>query len=98
MDRTFVRQHFNRIEVSNICNKHYFGVKTTFETFGPLLRNLSFNLYVILVMFFLNAVMEAKMMIEHISPVLAEVALMCEIRLAGNYIMHGLRELSSNPA
>ncbi|KAI1287182.1 hypothetical protein F5Y03DRAFT_405643 [Xylaria venustula] len=97
LDKTLTGRHFDRIEVSNICDTHYLGIETSLETFGPLLRSPSLNSHATLVTLFLNAVAEAKMMIRLMKPMLARIAGMHEMRFASDYITHGLRKPSGNP-
>ncbi|RYP39103.1 hypothetical protein DL766_000559 [Monosporascus sp. MC13-8B] len=57
-----VGQHFDRIDVSNICDMGYLGIDTTLKTFAPLLQLPSVNEYATLVTLFMNAVAEMRMM------------------------------------
>ncbi|KAF1994316.1 hypothetical protein P154DRAFT_586027 [Amniculicola lignicola CBS 123094] len=49
---------FDRIEVSNICDRSYIGVKATLTAFSPLLKNKSENTNATLLLLFMNAVPE----------------------------------------
>ncbi|KAI0146914.1 hypothetical protein GGR57DRAFT_494186 [Xylariaceae sp. FL1272] len=97
LDKTLAGRHFDRIEVSNICDTHYLGIETTLETFGPLLHNPSVNSHATLVTLFMNAVQEVKMMIRLTNPMLASIAIKHEMRLALDYTMHDDKKPSDNP-
>ncbi|RYP29499.1 hypothetical protein DL767_006689 [Monosporascus sp. MG133] len=62
LPNALVGQHFDRIDVSNICDMGYLGIDTTLKTFAPLLQLPSVNQHATLVTLFLNAVAEMKMM------------------------------------
>ncbi|KAF4626461.1 hypothetical protein G7Y89_g11691 [Cudoniella acicularis] len=49
---------FDRIEVSNICDRGYLGPEKILSTFSPLLKSKIINLKAVLLMLFLNAVSE----------------------------------------
>ncbi|KAF2704138.1 hypothetical protein K504DRAFT_442126 [Pleomassaria siparia CBS 279.74] len=51
---------FDRIEVSNMCDRGYVGPQTVLMTFGPLLKPKSQSLKATLLMFFINAVREEE--------------------------------------
>ncbi|KAF2797239.1 hypothetical protein K505DRAFT_358599 [Melanomma pulvis-pyrius CBS 109.77] len=51
---------FDRIEVSNICDRGYVGPATVLQSFGPLLKPKSQNPKATLLMLFINAVREVE--------------------------------------
>ncbi|KNG52716.1 mynd finger family protein [Stemphylium lycopersici] len=51
---------FDRIEVSNICDRGYVGVDRTLQTFSPMLKSRTENPHATLLMLFLNAVREEE--------------------------------------
>ncbi|KAI0437529.1 hypothetical protein F4803DRAFT_565994 [Xylaria telfairii] len=71
LGKTLTGRKFDRIEVSNICDAGYLGIRATLTTFGPLLSNPSTNAHATLITMFLNAVPESKNMFEMMDPVAA---------------------------
>ncbi|CAA9965929.1 DUF4470 multi-domain protein [Pyrenophora teres f. maculata] len=51
---------FDRIEVSNVCDRGYIGASQTLEAFSPMLKAKTENPHATLIMLFLNAVDEAE--------------------------------------
>lgn len=54
-------REFDRIDVSNICDKAYLGIYTTLATFSPLLPNPSTKAHATLITAFLSAVADSRM-------------------------------------
>ncbi|KAI1305140.1 hypothetical protein F5Y03DRAFT_406688 [Xylaria venustula] len=73
LSKRLAGRKFDRIEVSNICDSAYLGIKTTLKTFGPLLRDPSANPHATLITVFLNAVFEAKEVLRILDPLAAEI-------------------------
>ncbi|KAI1262719.1 hypothetical protein F5Y18DRAFT_438850 [Xylariaceae sp. FL1019] len=97
LDKTLAGRHFDRIEVSNICDTYCLGIRTTLATFSPLLRSPSLNSHATLVTLFLNAVPEAKMMARLANPILASMSARHEMRIALEYLTHGLERPRGSP-
>ncbi|KAI1941378.1 hypothetical protein LOZ66_001894 [Ophidiomyces ophidiicola] len=51
-------EHFDRIEISNICDRGYLGVETCLSIFSPLLKPKEDNPHATLLALFMNAVEE----------------------------------------
>ncbi|KAI6080278.1 hypothetical protein F4821DRAFT_273945 [Hypoxylon rubiginosum] len=65
---SLANNHFDRIDVGNICDNGYIGIESTLKTFGPLLQPSSINPHATLVTLFLNAVAEMRMMADNLTP------------------------------
>ncbi|KAK5627367.1 hypothetical protein RRF57_003082 [Xylaria bambusicola] len=86
LDKTLAGREFDRIEISNICDAGYLGIKKTLKTFTPLLCKPSVNPHATLVTTFLNAVPEAKMMCQQMNPILARHISQTEVRTVKSYM------------
>ncbi|KAI0005245.1 hypothetical protein F4779DRAFT_633541 [Xylariaceae sp. FL0662B] len=68
LPKSLAEEHFDRIDVSNICDMGYLGTETTLKTFSPLLQIPSVNPHATLITLFLNAIAEMRMVADSLPP------------------------------